>query len=101
MLGIVGWLCGSRIGRWLALVVLVVVAAGAAALWLVARGRGQAEQRARLEAAMAATAALATRVAVDRGLHDLPPAARRERLRAWARDRADLHGVGPDPADPD
>ena len=30
MLGIVGWLCGSRIGRWLALVVLVVVAAGSA-----------------------------------------------------------------------
>ena len=99
MLGILGWLCGSRPGRILAAIVLGVGLAAAAAAWLLAKGAGQAEQRLRLEAAMATAAALARRVAVDRDLQGMAPAARRDELRRWARDRTAVRGLGADPAE--
>lgn len=48
---------------------------------------------------MATAAALARQVAIDRDLQGMAPAARRDELRRWARDRTAVRGLGADPAE--
>lgn len=90
-LGIVAWLAGSRLGRYLALLGLGLAVLGLGGLYLARAGRNSERARADLARAMAQAAALAKRVAVDNDLARLPSDARRERLRVYAERAAARH----------
>lgn len=83
-MGLVVWLVGSRIGRYLAAVVLGVGIVGLAALWLYNLGRKSERQRQDIEATIGTVAIMAKRIAVDQELSTMPIDIRRRQLREWA-----------------
>ena len=82
--GILGWLTGSTVGRYLSIALLA--AAGIAIAWRMAVASG--ERKAELAMQQRALDNLGDRISTDDQIARLPPSARRERLRSWSN-----HGV--------
>ena len=83
-MGILAWLVGSRIGRYVASISVLAVLLALAALWLVNLGKRGERQRQQIENAMGSIAVMSKRIAVDAELSSMPIDARRERLRQWS-----------------
>lgn len=85
MTAFLAWLVGSRIGRYVAVGGLALVLIAVSAWWLMAKGA--AAEKAKNEAATATKTIniLLQKVAVDAEIRRMSPAARRERLREYAR----------------
>lgn len=79
---VLAWLAGSRLGRGVAVVLLALVAFSAA----IARAFLQGRQAAEIDQKKQALDNLRNRISTDEELDRLPPDARRDRLRQWARD---------------
>lgn len=84
LVGALGWLTGSTVGRYVGIALLA--AAGIAIAWRMAVASG--ERKAELALQQRALDNLRDRIATDDQIARLDPAARRDRLRAWSR-----HGV--------
>lgn len=84
MTWIVSWFLGSKVGRFIALVLLLAALCGVLAWLLMAKGA--AAERAKSQAATAAATinVLIEKVQVDESIRALPPAVRRQRLRDYA-----------------
>jgi len=76
-----GWLSGSKLGRYTA-IALIVGAAIAYALYSARRSGVEAE---RTKQALKSLKNLRTRIQTDDDIQSLDPVARRKRLREWAR----------------
>lgn len=85
MTAIIGWLVGSKIGRYVAVAALAAALIAVSAWWLMAKGA--AAEKAKNEAAIAVKTinVLLEKVKVDEGIRAMPPAARRQRLRDYAK----------------
>lgn len=81
-LSIIAWLMGSKVGRYVALG-LLITALIAVAVWRI-YAAGQAREQARQ--AEAALKALRERIKVDDEVARMAPADRRKRLSEWVRD---------------
>lgn len=85
MTALLGWLVGSKIGRYAALAALGAGLIAVLAWMLMAKGA--AAERAKNEAATAAKtiSVLLEKVKVDESIRAMSPAARRQRLRDYAK----------------
>jgi hypothetical protein len=81
LLKALGWLTGSKLGRYAA-IALIVGAAIAYALYSARRSGIKAEQAKQLAKSLNN---LRTRIKTDEDISRLEPDARRQRLREWAR----------------
>lgn len=79
-----GWLTGSTVGRYLSVALLTL--GGLFLAWRMAVASG--ERKAEIAMTQRALDNLRDRISTDDQIARLDPAARRDRLRAWAR-----HGV--------
>jgi len=80
LLSALGWLTGSKVGRWVGIAALAVVAGLIA--WRAAVASG--ERKAALEQAQASLSNLRERVSSDDAISRLPADVRRGRLREWS-----------------
>lgn len=102
MTWIVSWLIGSKVGRWLALGLLIVALCGVLAWLLMAKGAAAERTKSQAAAAAATINVLIEKVATDESIRALSPAARRQRLRSYAasaRGERVLRQDGPGPGD--
>lgn len=84
MTWIVSWLIGSKVGRWVALGLLIVALCGVLAWLLMAKGAAAERTKSQAAAAAATINVLIEKTQTDEEIRALSPAARRQRLRDYA-----------------
>ena len=82
LLSLLGWLTGSKIGRYVALGAIAAAALG----FLYLRIKASGAEAERLKMLQQSLENLRTRIKVDDEITQLSPDARRERLGRWVRD---------------